>query len=230
MSLVPLIVWVERRGSAFYPGSGGSQPRHDPRLERLRSFSPVGGRDFKFFTKETFYPAQANWFYYLIAPGIVVVTSVMAFAVIPIADDVNVMGHVIPLSIARIEGGVVGTCSPWPAWAFWGIIIGGWASGSKYPLLGAVRTASQMLSYEVSLGLSVTAVLLVYGTLDLNQIVQLQGHLIMGIIPAWGGPLLPDRIRTLLDRRIRRMQPDPFRLAGRRIPNWLLDITPNTPG
>jgi NADH-quinone oxidoreductase subunit H len=189
MSLVPLVVWVERRGSAFI------QDRVGPNRADILGFRAFGmfhllADAIKFFTKETFIPAQAQPFYYLAAPAIVVTTALMAFAVVPLADDIIINGVRIPMSIARIEGGVVYVFAV-ASLGVLGIMIGGWASGSKYPLLGAIRTASQMLSYEVSLGLSVVAVLLIYGTLDLNEIATKQGHLLLGFIPAWGVLMSP---------------------------------------
>jgi NADH-quinone oxidoreductase subunit H len=184
MSAVPFLVWVERRGSAFI------QDRIGPNRAEVFGFRFAGllhlvADAIKFLTKESFIPAQANPLFFVLAPAIVVIQSVMAFAVIPIADDVVVGGVTIPMSIARIPGGVVYVFAV-ASLGVLGIILGGWASGSKYPLLGAVRAASQMLSYEVSLALSVMGALLIYGTLDPNDIVRYQGHLYAGIVPMWG--------------------------------------------
>jgi NADH-quinone oxidoreductase subunit H len=185
MQSVPLLVWVERRGSAFIQDRLGPNRAPGPFGFKAAGLFHLIADAVKFFTKESFIPAQAHKFYYVLAPALVVIQSLMAFAVIPVADHILIEGYDIPMSITEIPGGIVYVFAI-ASLGVLGIILAGWSSGSKYPLLGAVRTASQMLSYEVSLGLSVLGVLLVYGTLDLNQMVREQGHLIAGVVPGWG--------------------------------------------
>lgn len=191
MQSVPLLVWVERRGSAFIQDRWGPNRAPGPFGFRAAGLFHLIADAIKFFTKEAIIPTQAHVPFYLAAPIVVVCQALMAYAVIPVADDVIwrfADGGVatIPMSVARIPGGIVYVFAI-ASLGVLGIILAGWSSGSKYPLLGAVRSASQMLSYEVSMGLSIIGLLLVYGTLDLNRMVQLQGQLMPIVpIPAWG--------------------------------------------
>lgn len=187
MQSVPLMVWVERRGSAFIQDRLGPNRAPGPFGFTAAGLFHLIADAIKFFTKEAFIPTQANKFFFVLAPALVVIQSLMAYAVIPVADDLWWDGVRIPMSIARIPGGIVYVFAIGSLGVL-GIILAGWSSGSKYPLLGAVRTASQMLSYEVSMGLSVLGVLLVFGTVDLNTIVIAQGQSFLGIpfIPGWG--------------------------------------------
>jgi len=184
MTSVPLWVWVERRGSAFI------QDRLGPNRASICGFTFFGllhmvADAIKAFTKESFVPSQAHRFYYLIAPGVALVSALMAFAVIPISDDLMVGTHRIPMSIAQVDGGLVYVFAM-ASLGVLGIILAGWAAGSKYPLLGALRTAGQMLSYEVSLGLAALGAFLAFGTLDPNEIVRAQGGTLAGVVPLWG--------------------------------------------
>jgi NADH-quinone oxidoreductase subunit H len=184
MQSVPLWVWVERRGSAFI------QDRLGPNRASIYGFTFFGllhlvADAIKVFTKESFVPSQAHKVYYLVAPGVVLVSALMAFAPIPIADDVTFGTHLIPMSIAQVDGGIVYVFAVASLGAL-GVILAGWAAGSKYPLLGSLRTAGQLLSYEVSLGLAALGAFLVYGSLDPNEIVRAQGETLGGLVPLWG--------------------------------------------
>ncbi|MBI4863087.1 MAG: NADH-quinone oxidoreductase subunit NuoH [Candidatus Riflebacteria bacterium] len=188
MQAVPLMVWVERRGSAFI------QDRLGPCRAQVLGFRFWGllhllADAVKVISKESIIPTRANRFYFLLAPILVVVTALMAYAVIPVADTVtwsDAKGrHEIAMSAAQVDGGIVYVFAI-ASLGVLGIMLAGWSSGSKYPLLGALRVASQMLSYEVSLGLSLVGALLIYGSLDPNEIVRSQGHLFLGVVPWWG--------------------------------------------
>jgi NADH-quinone oxidoreductase subunit H len=123
--------------------------------------------------KEDLAPRGADRIVFAIAPVISVVMALCAFAVIPIGPDINVLGTVIPLSVANVNFGilwVLGTTSL----GVYGIVLAGWASNNKYSLLGGVRSSAQMVSYELSLGLSLVGVLLITGSLRLADIVSAQ--------------------------------------------------------
>src|SRR6516165_737107 len=126
----------------------------------------------KLLLKEDFTPAHVNKFYYWLAPACAMAPSMMALAVIPFGS--TFLG--VPMVIANVNVGVL--------WVFavsslgvYGIVLAGWSSNSKYPFLGGIRSSSQMISYELSLGLSVIPIFMVCGTLNLPAIVQYQiGH------------------------------------------------------
>ncbi|TMQ54687.1 MAG: hypothetical protein E6K75_10220, partial [Candidatus Eisenbacteria bacterium] len=113
---------------------------------------------------------------FIIAPALPVITAFLALAVIPFGDTVRVAGHDIPLQITDVNIAVLwilGTTSM----GVYGIVLGGWASNSKYPLLGGLRSSAQMISYELAQGISLVSVIVMTGTLSLASIVRQQEHL-----------------------------------------------------
>jgi len=123
----------------------------------------------KMFTKEDFTPDTPNKFLFILGPGLFMTTALVTSAVIPWGDTITLFGRVIPLQVADINVAllfVFGVVSI----GVYGIMIGGWASNNKYSLLGAVRASSQMISYEVAMGLSIIAVLMLTQSLSLRDI------------------------------------------------------------
>jgi len=142
----------------------------------LQSFADL----LKFVVKEPVIPASANKGLFLLAPLLTTVLALASWAVIPLADgwaiaDINV-GILFIFAISSL--------------GVYGIIIGGWASNSKYPFLGALRSAAQMVSYEVSLGFVIVTVLMCAGSLNLSRIVLAQDT-VLGILGWYWLPLFP---------------------------------------
>ena len=127
----------------------------------------------KFFFKEEFTPAGADKWLFIIAPGIAMTTALMVGAVIPWGDTITISGKQYILQITDLDIGllyVFGVVSL----SVYGIMIGGWASNNKYSLIGALRASSQIISYEIGMGLAIIGLLLVTETLSLRQIVLQQ--------------------------------------------------------
>ncbi|MFZ4542522.1 MAG: NADH-quinone oxidoreductase subunit NuoH [Saprospiraceae bacterium] len=123
----------------------------------------------KMFMKEDFVPASSNKFLFVLGPSIAMTTALMTAVVVPWASPVNG----IPLQITDINIGVLyvfGVVSI----GVYGIMIGGWASNNKYSLLGALRASSQMISYEIAMGLSLISIVMLTGTMSLGKIVEMQ--------------------------------------------------------
>jgi len=127
----------------------------------------------KLVFKEDFVPAGANRLLFQIAPMISVFAAVSAVAVIPFGGDVEILGYNVPLVGADLNIGVLFLFAL-SGLGFYGLILGGWASGNKYSLLGAARTAAQLVSYEVAMGLSVIGVIMMAQSLSLVDIVHAQ--------------------------------------------------------
>jgi NADH-quinone oxidoreductase subunit H len=123
--------------------------------------------------KEDIMPALADKPIYFLAPVIAAVPAFLAFSVIPIGPMVSIFGERTPLQLTDLPVGVlvVLACS---AMGVYGIVLAGWASGSTYPLLGSLRSAAQMISYEIAMGLSIVAVFLYAGTMSTSGIVEAQ--------------------------------------------------------
>ena len=127
----------------------------------------------KSFVKEDIIPDNADKTVFVIAPMISFVTALSMFALIPFGESITVFGREIKLVIADVDIGILyifalGTLGEY------GIVLGGWASGNKYGLLGALRAAAQMISYEVALGLIILGTIILAGSLRLTEIVEAQ--------------------------------------------------------
>ncbi|HRP52240.1 MAG TPA: NADH-quinone oxidoreductase subunit NuoH [Fluviicola sp.] len=127
----------------------------------------------KMFFKEDFRPANADKWLFIIGPGIAMFTALMTGAVIPWGPDLTIGDQIIPLQVADVNIGILfimGVLSV----GVYGIMIGGWASNNKFALFGAIRASSQMISYELAMGVSVITIVLMTGSLSLNEIVKQQ--------------------------------------------------------
>jgi NADH-quinone oxidoreductase subunit H len=127
----------------------------------------------KLLIKEDIVPERADRWIFTLAPVICLIPAFIVLAVIPIGPTVNILGRPVTLYISDLNIGVLYVLSISSVGVL-GIILGGWASNSKYPLLGALRSAAQMVSYEVALGFSIIGVLMLSGTLSLVSIVEAQ--------------------------------------------------------
>ncbi len=141
----------------------------------------------KLFFKEEIIPSQASTFAFLIAPLIALIPAFITFAVIPFGGTIEIAGYKIPLQVAAyydtaagqvfdVNVGVLYVLAM-SSLGVYGIVLAGWASNSKYSLMGGLRASAQMISYELSAGLSIIAVFMLSGTLSLTKIVELQSGL-----------------------------------------------------
>ena len=129
----------------------------------------------KMLTKEDIVPTKAEWFLHLVAPVLIVVPSILALGVMPYGRE----WLPVPLELGMLFFFAVGTLTEIA------VFIAGWASGSKFPMLGAMRAISQMVSYELPLMISALAVVMMSGTLSLAGIVEAQGGYTLGFLPQW---------------------------------------------
>lgn len=127
----------------------------------------------KMFMKEEIIPNTSNKFLFIIGPSITMLTALMTSAVIPWGRELTINGQTFSLQVADINVGVLYVLGV-VSLGVYGIMIGGWASNNKYSLLGAVRASSQMISYELAMGMSVVAIILTSNSLSINDIVAQQ--------------------------------------------------------
>lgn len=155
--------WAERKVAAFL------QDRVGPNRAGWGGLLQPLADGMKLFAKEEFFPNTPNKFLFVIGPGIAMATALMTSAVIPWGDKLHLFGRDILLQATDIDVAILyifGIVSL----GVYGIMIGGWASNNKFSLMGAIRAASQMVSYEVAMGLSIVALLMMTGTLSLKEI------------------------------------------------------------
>ncbi|AKQ44416.1 NADH:ubiquinone oxidoreductase subunit H [Rufibacter radiotolerans] len=134
----------------------------------------------KLFFKEEFVPANANKFLFIAGPSLAMLTACMSSAVIPFGGSLIINGEYIHLQAIEVNIGILYIFGV-VALGVYGIMIGGWASNNKFSLLGAIRAASQNISYELAMGMSIIALLLVTGTLSMREISAQQGQELFGI-------------------------------------------------
>ena len=159
--------YAERKVAAFFQDRLG--PNRAGPWGILQPLADGG----KMFLKEEIIPTNASSFLFIAGPSLAILTSCIGSAVIPWGKQLVIGSHVIDLQVADINVGVLyifGVVSL----GVYGVMIGGWASNNKYSLLGAIRAASQNISYEISMGLSIIALLMVTGTLSLKEIAAQQ--------------------------------------------------------
>jgi NADH-quinone oxidoreductase subunit H len=167
LQLVPIVLIVERKLL------GRFQNRYGPnRVGPFGLLQPMADI-VKLLTKEQFRPRTSIGWLFALAPVISITTAVAAFAIIPFGDTVDIFGTKTGLYGLDVSIGPLYLFA-FGAVAFYGIMLGGWSSGSKYSFLGSMRAAAQLISYEVSQGLALIGVVMTAGTLSLTEIVHAQ--------------------------------------------------------
>lgn len=221
MPMVAYSVYAERRFSAIIQDRVGPNRTGIPLTlfgfkKDIQIFG-IGGLvqpladGLKFFLKEDFTPKSVNTFYYWLAPALTLVPALLTCVVLPFGSEID-LRFLNPM-IAEFGGagftepvkGVIADLNVGPLFVFaiaslgvYGIVIAGWASNSKYPFLGSIRASSQMISYELSLGLSIIPVLMVMGELNLSKMSVFQDANGWLLLPFWGEGLTLERWALLI--------------------------------
>ena len=165
--LAAYLVWLERKFLARL------QIRYGPnRAGKFGLLQPIADT-IKMLTKEDIVPAAADRFIFLLAPAVVATTALMMFAVVPFGSSLTLFGKKIPLVIADLNVGLLYVFAL-SSLGVYGVAMGGWASNSKYSLLGGIRGAAQMISYELALGLSLIPIVMLADSFSLVEIVKAQ--------------------------------------------------------
>ena len=164
---VPILVWLERRGSAFI------QNRFGPNRVGPLGLVQLLADAVKFLNKEDFVPDKANRFLFYAAPVFALIPAAIAYMAIPMSvplvlgeSKFLIQGYEVNVGIVFILG--------ISSLAAYTILMAGWGSGSKFSLMGAMRASAQIISYELALGLSIVGVILMYGTFNLTEMIQQQ--------------------------------------------------------
>ncbi len=193
VQLVPILVWVERRGSAFI------QNRFGPNRVGPLGLTQLLADAVKFLFKEEFRPPKSIAFLYYAAPVVAIIPGALAFGAIPLSAPftLELGGELVQFNFQSFHLGIgivfVLGISSLGAYA---LLFAGWGSGNKYSLMGALRASAQMISYELALGLSIVGILLIYGTFSFDEMITAQQgplrFMLMGkpivvdFLPNWG--------------------------------------------
>ncbi len=206
LPMVAYSVYAERRGSAIIQDRVGPNRTGIPLTifgfkKDIQIFG-IGGLvqpmadGLKFLLKEDFTPAHVKKFYYWLAPCLTMVPALMTAAVVPFGSELDLrwlgVEHPVKMVIADIGVGPLYTFAI-ASLGVYGIVLAGWSSNSKYPFLGGVRSSSQMISYEIALGLSIIPVLMIFGDLNLSKIAEYQDANGWLLLPLWGKGLSAGR-------------------------------------
>ena len=173
-----MAVLAERRFSAFI------QERYGPNRVGPGGFIQPFADVVKLVMKEDIVPRQAHRFIHDLAPIISITIALSTFAIIPFGNSIDLFGRHIKLIIADVDIGILYLLAL-TSIGVYGVSLAGWSSNNKYSLLGGLRSSAQLISYELSMGLSLIGVLMISGTLRLDQIVLRQTEYFWGILPKW---------------------------------------------
>ena len=183
------LTWAERKESAVMQDRIGANRAKIFGLRLFGLFQPFADA-IKMIFKEDFVPAFSRKFLHTLAPFLSFFFVAVTISAIPFGDDIRIAGKTISLQIFDADIGLLFVLAMLSL-GIYGILLSGWASNNRFALLGSVRGAAQLISYEVALGLSLVGLIMVYPSLRLSEIVQAQGNLLFGFLPAWGVFLQP---------------------------------------
>ena len=197
MGLASICTWIERKGSALIQdrigaNRAGSYFQTDiillkPVFFVIRCLGILGVINtllcdaVKALFKEDFIPEGTSHFIHCLAPFLAALPVFLAYALIPFAPDFELFGYYIRPQVASLNAGVLFILAMGSV-SVYGVAIAGWSGNNKFSLLGGLRAAAQMISYELAMGIAFVSVILVYGTLDLYQMVQVQAAGVWGVV------------------------------------------------
>jgi NADH-quinone oxidoreductase subunit H len=190
LNLAGILGWVERKGSALIQDRIGANRASIMGFAGMGLVNTLIADPLKFLTKEDFIPPAGDRFLHTLAPCMALFPALVTFAVIPFGDVLNLGERSINLQVANLNIGILYVFAM-GSLGVYGVVIGAWASNNKFSMLGGVRGSAQMISYEVAMGLSVIGILMVYGTLELQDIARDQGALLRDLMPTWLSYLSP---------------------------------------
>jgi NADH-quinone oxidoreductase subunit H len=216
LQFIPVFIWLERKGSAII------QDRIGPNRAEIMGFRLFGmihnfADVVKLLMKENIVPAHVNRFYFILAPFWSMAVSLLPLLVIPLAAPISWGEHTIHFQAADLGVGILFILSITSMGVF-GVMLAGWSSNNKFSLLGGIRSSAQMISYELSMGLAVVGLLMVYQDVKLSSIVETQGRLLTAWghtlpLPNWGIFLQPVGFLLFLVASFAETNRNPFDLA-----------------
>ncbi|MBP7705618.1 MAG: NADH-quinone oxidoreductase subunit H [Candidatus Aminicenantes bacterium] len=187
--LALFLTWVERKQSAVMQDRIGANRASVLGLRLFGLFQPFADA-IKMFFKEDFSPTFAKRPLHALAPAVSFFCVAVTVVAVPFGDTVRLFGRDIALQVADLDAALIFVLAMLGLGVY-GILLGGWASSNRFALIGSLRGAAQLISYEVALGLSLVGLVLVFPSLRLSAIVAHQGGLLFGFLPKWGVFLQP---------------------------------------
>jgi NADH-quinone oxidoreductase subunit H len=227
MGFGTILTWVERKQAAVMADRIGANrayiriPGTQVKLVWWGLFHGMAD-GLKMLVKEDWKPRTYDWYAYAVAPWVVFTPVLLVFAVIPFGGTLRPAELFAPLAawfgdksypmqIANLDGGLL-IIFAFSGMTIIGAMLAGWSSSNKFSLLGALRAGSQMISYELVLGLTLLGLILVYGTVNLDEMVRHQSGTVLGFLPAWGIVYQPFAATLFLTAAIAENKRIPFDL------------------
>jgi len=211
MGFAGLLTLAERKVSALMQDRVGPNRASVFGFTLNGLFQPLADA-IKMAMKEDFVPGRAEKLLFTLAPFFALVPVLALFAVIPFGDYVMIGSYRFDLQIADLPLGLFFVLAL-SGLAIYGTFLAGWASKNNFALLGAMRGAAQMVSYEIVLGLTLVGVMMIYGSASLQELVRAQGRLLFGFVPAWGIVCQPFAFVLFLTAAIAENKRTPFDLV-----------------
>ncbi len=217
LNLSAILLWFERKGSALIQDRVGANRANlfgvgaRLGLPNLGLVNTLIADPLKLFTKEDFVPDGADKFLHGLAPFLALFPVLVTFAVVPFGDSLTLGGRTINLQAADLNVGALYILATVGVGVY-GVALGGWASNNRLALLGGIRASAQMISYELAIGLAIIAVVMTYGTLDLQGICRAQSGVWFGWLPRWGIVVQPVAFALLLTAGMAESKRVPFDL------------------
>src|SRR5437762_5865650 len=210
LNLAALHTWLERKQSAIIQDRIGANRASILGWRLMGLFHPLADA-IKMFTKEDLVPAGADRALHTLAPFFSVFFALVAFAAIPFDDRLMLGNRVVELQVDKIDVALLYIFAMLSLGVY-GVILAGFASRNNYALLGGLRATAQMISYEISLGIAIVGIVMIYGTMDLQEMVRAQGKHLGGWIPLWGIVVQPVAFFVFLTAALAETKRVPFDL------------------
>ena len=210
LNLAALHTWLERKQSAVIQDRIGANRASILGWRLMGLFHPLADA-IKMFTKEDLVPAGADRALHTLAPFFSVFFALVAFAAIPFGDRLILGDRIVELQVAKIDVALLYIFAMLSLGVY-GVILAGFASRNNYALLGGLRATAQMISYEIALGIAIVGIVMIYGTMDLQELVRGQGKNLGGWIPLWGIVVQPVAFFVFLTAALAETKRVPFDL------------------
>lgn len=187
LQLAALTTWFERKGSALIQDRMGANRAAIFGFDLAGIFNTLVADPVKALLKEDFVPRNTTQFMHSLGPFLAVFPVLISFAVVPFGPPIVWGDRTITLQLANLNVGILYVFAM-GSLAVYGVVMAAWVSNNKFAFFGGLRASAQMISYEITMGISIVGVLMLYQTLDLNGIIDFQGtrSLLGGLLPAWG--------------------------------------------
>ena len=189
MGMVVVLIWMERKGAAFIQDRTGPNRAEIGGVRLAGLVHPVADV-FKLLFKEDVTPENRHKALYNLAPMLAMIVAMSTYTVVPFGDYIILGGRQIPLVVANLNVGLLYVLAV-SSLGTYAVVMAGWAANNKFTFLGGIRATAQMISYELTMGLALMGLVLIFGTLQITEIAAGQADLIWGFLPKWGVVVQP---------------------------------------